>query len=181
MTAAFLSAATTAQPVVVAVSRSKLTIPPQNATAWILALAGDDPTGSVLPGMLSERDDERLWNLVSTGKADSKDIHKAFCSAVAQASGRKWWETMKLVGMCEGSPEFIGRLTLKGVDPDTIPFARWCAAVYALAVANADEKGRMKFDAKLAAPPAGVDYEDEGTSFESMVAQARNIPGMRVG
>jgi hypothetical protein len=181
VTASFLATATTAQAVVVAVSHIKLTVPPQPATPWILALAGDDPVGSVLPGMLSERDDERLWNLVSSGKADSKDLHKAFCSAVAEASGRPWWVALKLVGMCDGSPEFIGRLTLKGVDPDRIPFARWCAAVYALAMANADEKARMKFDAKLDAPPAGVEFEDEGMSFESMVAQARSIPGMRVG
>lgn len=182
----FLSAATVKQEITVAVGRFRFTIPELNADSWIIALASEEPITAVIPGLLNDRDDDKLFELLATGIIQPADLRKAAFYAITKASGRKWWEALKLVGVCSGEdgPEIVGRLVLRGVVPGDMTFGAWCAAVYALCLEGHEDKERIKFKAKLASPPAieeALEEADEGMSFDSMVRLARSMPGMRVG
>ena len=74
----------------------------------------------------------------------------------------------------------LGRTVAVGMDPWELTAAQWCAGVYHICTEHADARGKMKFDASLSQPPPGIkDDSDWGAeSIESMLAQARQMPGM---
>ena len=164
------------------VGRFAFSIPSRTADEWLLAISDEDSITSIIPGMLTDVATERLYAHVESEKVTLEDVRRGALDAIAAASGFRWWEASRLIGMAEaGGGEFYGRLLLKGIDPRSISFGAWCAAAYSLALqGHSEDKERLKFTARFSAPPPGEEF-DEGNSFESMVKAARAMPGMRVG
>ncbi len=149
-----------ALPITVTISGTPHTIPPLSALEWVPAIAEDYVTG-VVPGLLEPGDRDALLHAMAVGRVDVDDLRTASRAAITEASGRPWWEAVRLVGAGDDtSGAVVGQLLLAGVDPGRVTLAGWCAAVYALATRGADAKARMKFDAPLQMPPAGVDVDD---------------------
>lgn len=179
----FYQAAVGAGPIHLGTGPHRFVLPHLPADAWILALSDVDPVACVIPGMLDEPSEERLYRLVESGRMSLDGLRDLAFQAVSEASGRKWWIAMKIVGMAGSDDgEFFGRLLLKGIDPGRLTFGAWCAAAYALALSGQESKDRLRFTSKLMAPPAGFEEQaDEGMDFSSMVKMARAMPGMSVG
>lgn len=178
-----LTASITARSVVVEASGVRFTIPPKNASSWILALASEDPITAVFPGLLSSEDYDTVIDMLADELMEVTDIRSASFKATSEASGMKWWEALRLVGMADSS-DVMGSLTLKGVDPAAIPFGRWCSAVFALAISGLEEKERAKWESKLSFPPPLAEAMEEAAesgSFEDMVKGFRGMPGARLG
>jgi hypothetical protein len=161
-----------------ALSRSG-TVPNPSARTWILACLSDSLPWSVFPGLLPEAENGQIIDVLVAGEDHDFEFRVAGFKAIAQASGREWWEALRLVNMVD-DPVMLGRLTVAGVDPERLSFAAWCAAVYHLATDGADQKERFKFDSKLMAPPSMPEAFEaaQEDDFAAMVMMARNLPGM---
>jgi hypothetical protein len=158
------------------------TIPAQPAASWITALADDEPVTAVMPGMLSPDGFDRVGDLLLGEKLTLKDLRSMAFSAITEASGFRWWEAFKLVGLVNNNPIVMGEMTLAGIDPEAIPFGRWCTAVYAFCLRNHDEKEQQKWLAKFSFPPPLAEAMEEAAetgSFEDMVRGFRGMPGAR--
>jgi hypothetical protein len=170
-----------ATPVTVDLPPFTVTVPAVSAADWIIALSSDHLTWSVVPGLMEHDDQVRVIDAMMGGSLPPEALDAAAYAAIAEASGRVWWEAARLVGSAVSeSGLLVGQMTLAGIDPERIPFARWCAAAYALLVDNRDEKSRMKLDANLSVPPPGFE-ESVTVSADEMQRLARSMPGMRTG
>lgn len=179
-----LAASISPQPVRVEAAGRTFTIPVLPASAWICAIADDEPITSVFPGLLPESEYEVVTDMLIYGKLTTVDLRRPAFDAVSAASGFRWWEALSLVGMCTHDAQVIGELTLFGIDPDTTPFGRWCAALYALNLRNLDDKERQKWLAKFTFPPPLAEAMDEaaaGDSFQDMIKGFRGMPGVSGG
>lgn len=181
MTTNILRASLTASPITVeAVGRSWV-IPAKPASVWISALHSNNCPWSIFPGMLRGDNLADALDALTDPSTDSFDWRLAGFNAIRQAAGRPWWEALRLVAACDDNTgSLVGKLTVSGVDPDSIPFARWCAAVYSVMTDGADPKELLKFNMKLQVPPNIPEAFDqsEDDDFASMVEMARNMPGM---
>lgn len=177
-----LAASISPQPVgVEAVGRS-FVIPVRTASEWITAVAQDDFVTAVFPGLLPPDGVSTIVEMLIEGYLEPDELKRPAFDAITAASGFRWWEAMRLVGMADGNQQVIGELTLRGVDPDTIPFGRWCAALYALAVRGMDEKERQKWLAKFTMPPPeAMDEAAETDGFQDMIKGFRGMAGVRGG
>lgn len=179
-----LRASISREPLKVEAFSRSLRVPFVPASEWMSALSQDDFITSVFPGMLGDKDFEWVANRMADGAIDYTDLKKPAFDLVRQASGFRWWEALKLVGMTDSDPLVMGLLTLSGVDPDAVPFGRWCAALYSLNVKDLDDKERNKWLARFNAPPPiaeALEEAEDGLSFEGMVRGFQGMPGARIG
>lgn len=176
-----LNASLAASPVTVEAAGRSWTLPAQPASAWIRAVNSNNCPWSIFPAMLCGDDLRDALDMLADPDQDAYEWRKAGFNALRQSSGRPWWEALRLVAVCDDSTgALVGKLTVSGVDPDHTPFARWCAAVYSVLTDGADSKELVKFNMKLQVPPNIPEAFDESEEddFASMVAMARNLPGM---
>lgn len=179
-----ITASISPEPVVVEAAGRKLHFPLLSASDWIKALADEDPITAIMPGLLTDESYDFVMDSMVEDRLDQKDLRRPAFDAITKASGFRWWEALSLVGLCEANAFVVGELTLRGIDPDAMPFGRWCAAVYALAIRGLDEKERQKWLARFNAPPAIAEAMDEAadsSSFEDMIRGFRGMPGARQG
>jgi hypothetical protein len=179
-----LAASISPQQVEVEAAGRAFTIPIRPASDWILAIADDEPITAIFPGLLSEDGYERVMELLADEKLDAVDLRKPAFAAVSKASGFRWWEAFNLVGMCTHGPLVIGELALRGIDAGSVPFGRWCAALYALNLRGLDEKERQKWIGKFTFPPPLAEAMDEAASsdsFQDMIKGFRGMPGVSGG
>ena len=179
-----LAASLTEKTVVVGAAGRSFTVPSLPAADWIAALSVDEPVTAVVPGLMGQRDFDRIGDLLLSDRIDLMDLRRMAFTAISEASGFRWWEALTLVGLCDKDPVVVGLLTLAGIDPASIPFGRWCSAVYALCIKDLDEKERQRWLAKFTFPPPLAESMEEAAqvdSFESMVRGFRGMPGARMG
>lgn len=177
-----LAASISPQPVRVEAASRSFVIPVLPASNWITAVAQEDFVTAVFPGLLPPDGLSSIVEMLLDGEIDPDGLKRPAFDAIAAASGFRWWEAMRLVGMADGNQQVVGELTLRGVDPDVIPFGRWCAALYALAIRGMDEKERQKFLAKFTMPPPeAMDEAAETDGFQDMIKGFRGMAGVRGG
>jgi hypothetical protein len=163
-------------PTTVEVAGHPVTVPYRTAGDWLVALADSRPS---LALMRVADEPSRAWLIkqLARGVLDA-DAAAASYEALAQAGGRPWWETQRLL-VLGAEPSVLGHLVLAGVDPWERSVGEWCAAVYTLMTRNAKPEDAFKIDSQLAAPPPGFEDEwDDDADFEAMATAARNMPGM---
>jgi hypothetical protein len=179
-----LSASLSREPIWVECQGRQYVIAYRSASEWISALASDASVWSVFPGMLEPPQEQFVSEGLIYGTVDIAEVRRAGLYAIRQASGRRWWEAIRLVGMVDNSEDMgasMGAMTMAGVDPDVMPFGRWLAAAYWLGVKGRDDKERMMFHARLSmAPdiPEAFEEEASGDEFAAMVRAAQSLPGM---
>lgn len=159
-------------PVRVTVAGAVLVVPYAPARAWLRAL-DRHPASAVLD--LSEGSRSVVVGL-ATGAVTAKAVQDATNTAVATLTGQKWWIALRLV-YTSSSPDFLGELTLAGVDPDRVSLGQWTAAVYRILTRNADAKERVRIDFELDIPPSGYEdsWDDDADYYARMVAEARKF------
>lgn len=146
----------------VTVGPHTITIRGAYADTWITALC-ENITTSVIPGMLDRDDVATLAYGLVQGTITEHDIQAAAFEAIRYASGRDWWQAVRLImSAIQGNAELYGHLVLAGVDPTRITFAAWCSAVFTSLMKNRDTTERAKVEFELMVPPAGIDAEPEG-------------------
>lgn len=149
-----------------------------SAAEWVEAmLCGQGPDGLLLE-LADRADAEELKDALAVGNLEPHHVTEASHELLTEAIPYKWWESARLL-ILSSRADIVGRTVVAGMDPWKLTPAQWCAGVYRLCTENMDEKGLFKFDAAISSPPAGVDDMEWGEeSFDVMVAQARQMPGM---
>lgn len=167
-------------PITVDLGGERVMVPHRNAAEWINAIHGPQSVPGLVVVLARETSSELILDALGNGDLENEQLAAASYELLVQAVPfYRWWVTARLL-MVSSKPDVLGRTVLAGMDPWTLTVAQWVAAVYVLLTKNADEKGKFKFDAQLEATPAGVEDDDWGDeSFDAMVAQARQMPGMR--
>lgn len=165
--------------IVVPLAGELVSVPHRNAAEWVNALHARLGPGGMLLGLVRENTREAIREDLVVGDLEADQLIEASHKLIETATDWKWWEAVRLLAV-SADTQVLGRTVVKGMDPWELTVAQWCAGVYMLCTEHADEKGRMKFDAQLSTPPAGVEDDDSwgDMSFEAMVNQARNTPGM---
>lgn len=149
------------------------------AAEWIEVVSRSDAgPASILTELSEEREQQKIYDGLLNGTMSSDQLAQGAYDLLSAVSPFKWWETCRLLHVSR-EPQVMGRLALRGLDPWNMSVGVWCTAVYACLTEHADDAGKFKFDAQLNNPPAGVEDDDWGDDFETMVAQARQMPGMK--
>lgn len=154
-------------------------IPHRNAAEWVNAITADAGPNMLVVALARDLTRDVILDDLAVGQLNEDDLAQASWSLLAQGTGMSWWEGARLL-LASQNNGILGRTVASGMDPWELTAAQWCAGVYFLCTEHADERGRIKFDATLSQPPAGIkDESDWGSeSIESMLAQARQMPGM---
>lgn len=131
-------------------------MPAHLADDWLTALTTHMVNG-VVPGLLSPDDASTVVHELMAGRLTYDDLERAAHEAIGHASGRSWWQAVRLTGWADDrTGEMYGNLILRGVDPSRVTFAAWCAAMLALVMRGRDEKERQKIEFDLMIPPPSV-------------------------
>lgn len=152
----------------------------ESAREWIEACLSPRCPWTVFPWMVHDSERPAAVDLLALGDVDDVEARTAGFSAIKHASGRPWWEALRLVEIANDRDGFmLGRLVVSGVDPGRVSFASWCSAVYTLYTDGADPKELMKWQMKFKAPPSVPEaFDSEEDDFMSMIQAARSLPGM---
>jgi len=160
------------------------TIPSLPAAQWITAISDTHMEMAVLPGLLPPREAWRLEEMLMDEHVSNQQLNLSVYRAISDASGRDWWQTLRLVGAAaDETGRILGELELRGVDPHAMTLARWVSAVYALLTQNMDEKELFKFSANLMLVPGieGLEIEDRPDDAAQVMAMLRTMPGVSIG
>jgi hypothetical protein len=152
-------------------------IDPLPAADWIEAVLTED-LAAIFPGLLRDRGLEGdVWAMLLDGTADRADLVGAGQRALADASGRSWWEAQRLVHAAtevRTKPVVFGALVRAGFDFQERSLGAFLDAVYSFAVEGATDEARLRLDTELRSPPPGVDeqdvYSDEEAEADFLLA-----------
>lgn len=111
-----------------------------------------------------------------------QDILQLARSAIAAASGRKWWEAERLSHLA-CTDTVIGSVMATGADPERMSLAAYLSLVWVTVARNLDENKRMSIEMELTMPPPEAVDEavPETMDLNSTVAMLRSLPGVRTG
>lgn len=172
-------------PVWFAVDGTALTIVPSDHTAdeWMSVFAGGDLM--LLLTFLDSSNRERLMDAVAAGSLLPDRVKRAQYAIITNATGRPWWEALRLAATVTGSDgRIMGSLVLAGVRAESMPIADYLCAVWAFLTRNADEKDLLKLESQLKMPPPDAedeDYDMYEDDFAGTVQQLQNMPGVSLG
>lgn len=154
-------------------------IPYQPAAEWVEACAKAADISGLVFQLATRSSVERLTDAMVNARVTSEDVAKGATALLERVSPYRWWVTHRLFALSRQTA-VMGRIVLAGLDPWKLSPAMWATGVYALLTQDASETDRFKFDAQLETPPPGETDDGWGADdFESMVASARAMPGMR--
>ena len=161
-----LGSAVRAQPFTTTIAGVTVTVEAAMADRWLDAIPGN-PMTSVVPGMCSADDRRAISRALIAGAMSDEDLWEAASAAIAEASGRPWWEAVRLAGIADQNRHLLGMLTIEGVHAHVVTLGAWCDAAFVMVLRNMDEKKRPRFEADLMIPPGGS--VDDLTSFDAVV------------
>lgn len=149
----------------------------RDAAEWLKVLL-DDPLdlAAVLPGMLSDDDQDTLEELLLGGQVAAKDVQEAALHLIGVASGREYWWTLRLLGAIRVHwVRLFGPLVASGMRLRGLPFGSFLDAIYHEATNNMKPEARRELDRELETPPPGeeleVDEDQEASNFLALMNQ----------
>jgi hypothetical protein len=132
------------------------TIPAAPASEWLVAVLGGQPES--LLDLIAENTD-LIEDALYDGELSWGDLETAHRDTIESASGVRWWEAQRLLGLALDWDGVGGELLIRGFSLEEKSLAQVCAAVWRLSTRGADEKDRNKIIFEIEKPPPGVDYE----------------------
>lgn len=150
------------------------------AAEWLAVLLDQEDLdlSDVLPGMLTDEDQQRMTDDAWDGAFSDEEVHQAALDIITEVSGRDWWWTLHLLWSVAGAWLVVyGRMVAQGIDPTRIPLGAFLDAMYMTSVQNMDKQQRSEFDRMLEKPPPGVEFEEavdvdaESAAFLNMMNQ----------
>lgn len=148
-------------------------IPPLPAADWIEAIL----TGSVIPDLVPGEAGSVLSQMIVAGLVSSDELRDSSREAIRDAAGRDWWEVIRLIGLFDQDPDWIGgQLFRRGFDFEARSIGAYCATVYATAVAGMEKKDKVKFDYQLSLPPVDEVANDEDALSAAFMAAMQQRP-----
>ena len=165
-------------PIDVTLAGEVYTVTALPAADWLMAIIGEP--GAVLPGLLSEEDQRRVYHRILRGHLEPAEINRAWRALLAAATGRTWWSASRLCMSAadpEAWPSVHGRLLTSGIDLDVVSIGALCNAIYFMIMSSSEddaERSRHQFELELV--PAGHETDlaelvaDDETNAENFMA-----------
>lgn len=138
------------------------TVPALSAADWLVAIL-DEEGGSILPGLLAEEDQKRVYHMVLRGELEPAEVNTAWRDLMSAATGRSWWSAARLCRSAadpDAWAQVHGRLFDMGVDLDKASIGALCNAIFFLLMTGAkddEERSTVRFELEL--PPPGSEEE----------------------
>lgn len=150
---------------------------PRMAGHWLTILVRNPmDAADILPAMVAEDQQEALEEALVAGAVSADEIHEAVLEVIADASGRPWWWTLRLVQAAVGSWAIIhGSLVAAGANLANMPLGAALDAIYVTCMTRMDKEHREAFDRDLEMPPARqeIDEQREAESFLALMNSGR--------
>lgn len=125
---------------------------------------------------------ERFTTLVEDGTLGREDLEPLARRVLAEASGRTWWQAMRLMNAVIGSDRVAGIVLSTGIDPSRMTLAAFLAVVFSCLTRDRKPEDVMQLEAELMAPPAEAAQElEQGMDLAQMAHMFRGMQGARVG
>lgn len=175
----FATAAFRSGPFTVTVRGERYTIPATTAARWI-ALLGMDQWPVELLYRLTPESRGRFLDHAEEGDADGPYLTELAREMLATAAGCPWWEAERLASFAL-SPEPLGALLLKGVDPGRLTLAAFLAAMRSLVTQGLPDTDRMRLEAELTMVPPEAAAGQPEEDLSSVVDRLRGMPGVSIG
>lgn len=154
------------------VAGATFTVPARPAVDWLLAVAAG-AWADIVPGLLDPDESGPLQDAIADLSVDPAELRAAAQAALAEAAGTKWWTARALAASIVSTPEIVGLLLTRGVNPEQVSLGGYLTAAYSLVVRGMDKMDRARFDLDLQRPPAGVPVEewwDEDAAADSFLS-----------
>jgi hypothetical protein len=167
-------------PVVIDLIGIPVAVPHRPAADWINAVSETTGPTAVLVQLAREGTREAVLNALAEGEMTQEELSAASYDLIKQSvPGFDWWETYRLL-ILSSDYNALGRCVLAGMDAWKLSVREWVSALYVLLTKDASETDKGKFDWALSEVPEGITPDDDwgDMSFDQMVANARNVPGM---
>lgn len=158
-------------PVTVTLTGREFTIPALPASAWFIAVLGDEVL-PIVPGLLGEADQEEVSDLIAFGDLGLEEVVAASRDALEVASGWRWWEADRLIRSAGAEWKVIGGELLRaGADLDRLSLGAVLGLIYALAARNLDPQKRQQLDFQISQPPRELAEQEREALAEEMFAE----------
>jgi len=175
----FRDAAFRSGPFTVTVRGADYTIPARNAARWMTMLSHPQWAVEVLYALTPESRG-RFLDHAEEGDADGPYLSEMARELLSRAAGCPWWEAERLASYAL-TPEALGALLLKGLDPNRLTLAAFLAAMRSLIMSGLPDTDRMRMEAELTmVPPEAVAQQPE-EDLSSVVERLRGMPGVSIG
>lgn len=125
---------------------------------------------------------EQFVTRVEDGALGRDDLEPIARKVLAEASGRTWWQAMRLMNAVLGSDRVAGAVLSTGVDPSRMTLAAFLAVVFSCLTRDRKPEDVMQLEAELMAPPPEAAQElEQGMDLAQMAHMFRGMQGARVG
>lgn len=169
--------------VTVELAGHRFTVPALPAADWLVILTAEHPDGTqILPGLLSEADQDSFDDLLMAGELDLTELGEAIRDTITVASGHPWWWSMGLLSAIsgEGGTQALGEMSR--LNAQEVSLCNWLNGLYSLLVRHMKNEDKAQLDTQLDTPPAGVEVDledliDEQASTSAFFGMMRNPNG----
>jgi hypothetical protein len=158
-------------------------IPALEAAEWLkILLAEDLDAEEIFPGFCGPEVVAEVNRMIIDETITNEELGDAICDAIAAASGRKWWVTLRLCAFLrKGWDRIGGEMAANGVTPFGVSLSYWLDGAYATClnvIEKGDQRQLTKFTDQLTAPLPGrakesFDLERNQLAFKAAMGRAR--------
>lgn len=155
------------------------TFPALTAAQWLELLA----EGNWPVRVLHRIPDDQYDAFLSLPDLDRARLMRLSRLILETAGGRRWWEVQRVAESVISSPQVLGAVLLRGVDPERMTLAAFVCVVWALLTQSGDDMQRAQAEMELTMPPPEA-LEDEPEpvyEMQDLVTRMRSLPGVSVG
>lgn len=136
-------------------------VPALPAREWLEVLLEEDINPEdVFPGFCDPDDIVTVNQMIIDGSVTMEQMTEAIYGVIEQASGRRWWVTLRLCRTIRAGWDRVGgRLASHGVTPFDVSLSYWLDGAYDAIlgiIMEADPKAVGSFTQRLVAPPPGM-------------------------
>ena len=159
-------------------------IPPLDAAAWLKVLLPESlDLEDIFPGLAGPVAVAEVNMALFEGRGTDAELVDVIKAAVEEASGRRWWITLRLCRTIRSFWERVGgELAAAGVTPFGVPLAWWLDAAFAVCfrlIRDTEPKQLTQFTQALATPPPEEGKKiDEVANSQAFLAAMRQAGGM---
>jgi hypothetical protein len=155
--------------VVVHCAGADVEIPALPATDWLAVLMADPVQfDDIFPGFLSPDDEAWVEEQILHGALDFDEFRETALAILETVSARRWWVTLRLVGVMKGSWDVLGsRLILRGVDASKLSLSAWLDIALITILENMEPKDTQMFTMRLERAPDEEDQPEPEPEMDS--------------
>lgn len=180
MSDAFARAAFRDGPVEVESHGRTFSFDPLWAGAWMSLLPSPGWAASLLQRHCATPHRDRFLDMLEDGHVQPEDLVSLGRSVLAEAAGRPWWEAERLVATAL-TPEVLGAVLSKGIQPDLLTLAAFLAVTEAVIRERLDDTGRLQFESQISAPPPEALEQVPEEDLSAVMERLRGMTGARIG